>query len=330
MSWPLRTPAVSADRQAADVLPIVAVVGATATGKSDLALDLAERLSGEVVNADAMQLYRGMDIGTAKLPVADRRGIDHHELDVLDVTQEASVAAYQAAAREDFAAIAERGHRSVLVGGSGLYVRAALDRLEIPPTDPEVRRRLEAEADELGAAALHERLRAVDAEAASTILPGNVRRVVRALEVVEITGRPFSASMPTREFLSPAVVLGLRMGRDLLDERIARRVDRMWDEGLRAETEGLLGKGLRDGVTASRAIGYSQAIAVIDGMLDEGEARWDTVQATRRYARRQESWFRPDARIVWLDALAADLVDQALHVVREADATAAHGIPEND
>ena len=320
---------MSAESPSRVALPIVAVVGATATGKSDLALDLAERLTGEVVNADAMQFYRGMDIGTAKLPVAERRGVAHHELDVLDVTQEASVAAYQTAARQDFAAIAARGHRPLLVGGSGLYVRAALDRLEIPPTDPELRRRLEAEAEVIGAAALHGRLLAVDPHAAAAIQPGNVRRVVRALEVVEVTGRPFSASMPKREFVSPAVILGLKMDRGVLDERIGTRVDRMWDEGLRAETERLLGAGLRDGVTASRAIGYSQAIAVLDGVLDEQHARSETSQATRRYARRQESWFRPDPRIVWLDALADDLIDRALDAVRGADADALHGIPEN-
>ena len=311
------------------VAPIVAVVGATATGKSDLALDLAERLGGEVVNADAMQFYRGMDIGTAKLPVAERRGIAHHQLDVLDVTEDASVAAYQEAARADFAAITDREHRPVLVGGSGRDVRAALDRLEIPPTDPAVRARLEAEAEEVGGDLLHARLREVDPHAAATILPGNVRRVVRALEVVELTGRPFSASMPKRELLSPAVLLGLRVDRQVLDERIEQRVDRMWEQGLRGETETLLGRGLRQGVTASRAIGYSQAIAVIDGQLDEVEARLDTAQATRRYARRQESWFRPDPRIVWLDALADDLLDQALEAVGAAGARAAHGIPEN-
>ncbi|KJK12231.1 tRNA delta(2)-isopentenylpyrophosphate transferase [Terrabacter sp. 28] len=308
---------------------MVAVVGATATGKSDLALDLAERLGGEVVNADAMQFYRGMDIGTAKLAVAERRGIAHHELDVLDVTEDASVAAYQEAARRDFAAITARGHRPVLVGGSGLYVRAALDRLEIPPTDPGVRSRLEAEAEALGGDVLHARLKAADPQAAATILPGNVRRVVRALEVVELTGRPFSASMPKRELLSPAVLLGLRVDRRVLDERITHRVDRMWEQGLRDETEMLLGRGLRSGVTASRAIGYSQAIAVIDGRLDEVGARLDTAQATRRYARRQESWFRPDPRIVWLDALADDLLDQALGAISAAGAEASHAMPEN-
>ncbi|MFM6849996.1 MAG: tRNA (adenosine(37)-N6)-dimethylallyltransferase MiaA [Terrabacter sp.] len=304
-------------------------MGATATGKSDLALDLAERLDGEVVNADAMQFYRGMDIGTAKLPPADRRGIAHHELDVLEVTEEASVAAYQLAARRDFAAIAAGGRRPVLVGGSGLYVRAALDRLEIPPTDPEVRARLEAEAQEVGGDALHARLRTADPQAAATILPGNVRRVVRALEVVELTGRPFSASMPKRELLSPAVLLGLRMERDVLDARISRRVDRMWELGLRDETETLLERGLRHGVTASRAIGYSQAIAVIDGHLHETEARLETAQATRRYARRQESWFRPDPRIVWLDALSDDLLDRALAAISAAGASGRPGIPEN-
>ena len=309
--------------------PIVAVVGPTATGKSDLALDLAERLGGEVVNADAMQLYRGMDIGTAKLPVAQRRGIPHHELDVLEVTEEASVAAYQVAARGHFADIAARGHRPLLVGGSGLYVRAALDRLEIPPTDPDVRSGLEAQAARVGGDALHARLRQLDPAAAAAILPGNLRRVVRALEVIELTGRPFSASMPTRELASPAVILGLRTERPVLDERIAGRVDRMWDDGLAAETETLLAAGLREGVTASRAIGYSQAVAVIDGKLSESEAREDTAQATRRYARRQESWFRPDPRIVWLDARAPDLLDRALAAVREADAGPRHGIPEN-
>jgi tRNA dimethylallyltransferase len=309
--------------------PIVAVVGPTATGKSDLALDLAERLGGEVVNADAMQFYRGMDIGTAKLPPAERRGVRHHQLDVLDVTEEASVAGYQVAARADIAAIRGRGHRPLLVGGSGLYVRAALDRLEIPPTDAEVRTRLEAESEVVGGDALHARLRGLDPRSAASILPGNLRRVIRALEVIELTGRPFSATMPKREFVSPAVVLGLRLDRDVLVERIDRRVERMWEDGLRTETEALLGVGLRHGVTASRAIGYSQAIAVVDGDLDETAARRDTAQATRRYARRQESWFRPDPRIVWLDAASPDLLDRALTAVREADAQVRHGMAEN-
>ena len=316
------------DRES-DAEPIVAVVGPTATGKSDLALDLAERLGGEVVNADAMQFYRGMDIGTAKLSLAERRGVRHHQLDVLDVTEEASVAGYQVAARADIAAIPGRGHRPLLVGGSGLYVRAALDRLEIPPTDAEVRTRLEAESEVVGGDALHARLRGLDPRSAASILPGNVRRVIRALEVIELTGKPFSATMPKREFVSPAVVLGLRVDRDVLVERIDRRVERMWEDGLQTETETLLGVGLRHGVTASRAIGYSQAIAVVDGDLDETAARRDTAQATRRYARRQESWFRPDPRIIWLDAASSDLLDQALTAVREADAQVRHSMAEN-
>jgi tRNA dimethylallyltransferase len=316
-------PGAPAARPSGDpvAFPTIAVVGATATGKSGLALDLAERLEAEIVNADAMQLYRGMDIGTAKLPLDERRGIPHHQLDVLDVTQEATVAAYQQAARSDLAAIAARGHRTVLVGGSGLYVRAALDRLDIPPTDPEVRAALEADAERLGGAELHRRLYERDREAAAQILPGNVRRVVRALEVIEITGRPFSASMPRREFVSSTVMLGLRVDRAALDERIGRRVEHMWESGLRQETEVLLERGLRDGVTASRAIGYSQAVAVIDGGLDETRARADTAQATRRYARRQESWFRPDPRIIWLDASDGDrarLLDDALRVLQAA------------
>ena len=314
-----------------DPAPIVAVVGATATGKSDLALELAARLDGEVVNADAMQLYRGMDIGTAKLPPPARRGIPHHQLDVLEVTDEASVAAYQAASRADIEGIRERGRRPVLVGGSGLYVRAALDRLQIPPTDPEVRRRLEARAAASGGDVMHARLRDLDPVAAEQIPPSNVRRVVRALEVVELTGRPFSASMPSRELVAPAVLLGLRLDRDDLDGRIDKRVDHMWDAGLRSETEQLLDRGLRDGFTASRAIGYSQAIAVVDGDLTEEQARLDTAQATRRYARRQESWFRADPRIVWLQADSADLLDKALAAVRQAGTpTRPDGIPENE
>ena len=216
----------------------------------------------------------------------------------------------------------------MLVGGSGLYVRAALDRLHIPPTDPGVRRRLEDRAEQVGAVAMHASLGDVDPEAAARILPSNVRRVVRALEVIELTGAPFSASMPVREHLTAAVVLGLRLDRAALDERIDRRVDRMWEQGLPEETETLLGAGLRDGVTGSRAIGYSQAIAVLDGELSAEQARLDTAQATRRYARRQESWFRPDPRIVWLEADAPDLLDRALAAVRALDARTPD-VPEN-
>ena len=301
-------------------IPIVAVVGATATGKSGLGLALAEELGGEVVNADAMQLYRRMDIGTAKLPVGERRGIVHHQLDVLDVTEEASVAAYQAAARADLAAIRERGHVPIVVGGSGLYVRAALDVLDIPPTDATVRARLEQEAARDGAEALYRRLLAEDPQAAARIQPANTRRVVRALEVIELTGRPFSASMPAREFAAPTVMLGLSVTQPALDERIDRRAQAMWRDGLQDEVEALLTAGLRDGATASRAIGYSQAIAVVDGALSVADALEQTAQATRRYARRQLSWFRPDRRIVWLDATQSLPYREALDLVRSESA----------
>ncbi|MEO7058692.1 MAG: tRNA (adenosine(37)-N6)-dimethylallyltransferase MiaA [Lapillicoccus sp.] len=293
----------------------VAVVGATATGKSELAIALAQRLGGEVVNADAMQLYRGMDIGTAKVAVADRRGIAHHQLDVLDLRDEASVAAYQRASRADVTAIRRRGRRPVLVGGSGLYVRAALDRLEIPPTDPAVRARLNRELETDGVASMRRRLVDQDPVAAAAIEAGNGRRIVRALEVVEITGRPFSATMPVREHLEPTVVIGLAAARVVLDDRIDRRVNRMWAEGLLDEVERLLGLGLRDGPTAATALGYRQAVAQLDGHLSRDEAVDATAAATRRLARRQESWFRPDPRISWLPHDAPDLLDRALGLV---------------
>ena len=299
---------------------IVAGVGSTATGKSDLALDLAEVLGGEVVNADASQLYRGMDIGTAKLPPEERRGIPHHQLDVLEVTDEASVAAYQAASRSDITEIARRGLHPVVVGGSGLYVRAALDVLDIPPTDPAVRARLEAQAEALGVGAMAERLRALDPVAMEQIQPNNVRRIVRALEVVELTGRPFSATMPRREFVGPTVVVGLRVGRPELDARIGARVEHMWQAGLLDEVRALDQLGLRQGRTASRALGYAQALAQLDGTLDEEQAKEQTATLTRRFARRQESWFNADPRIHWLDASAGardGLLARALDVVRD-------------
>jgi tRNA dimethylallyltransferase len=301
---------------------VIAIVGATATGKSDLAVDLAVTLGGEVVKSDAMQLYRDMDIGTAKLTPAERRGVPHHQLDVLDVRDEASVAAYQRHARADVAAIVARGGRPVLVGGSGLYVRAVLDRLEIPPTDPQVRADLEAELEVVGPAALHARLAARDPAAAAAILPGNGRRVVRALEVIALTGRPFSATLPDGAYVRPTVQIGLVADREELDRRIALRVERMWVDGLVDEVGGLLAAGLAEGRTASRALGYAQVIALLAGSCTDAEARADTVRATRRFARRQESWFRRDARIVWLPSGAPDLVDRALDVVRSAGASA--------
>lgn len=298
--------------------PLVAVVGATATGKSELAVELARALDGEVVNADAMQLYRGMDIGTAKLPVNRRGGVAHHLLDVLDVTQEASLAAYQRQAQAALDAVAARGRAGLLVGGSGLYVRAVLDRLEIPPTDPRLRSHLESELVEVGARALHGRLAAVDPAAAARILPSNGRRVVRALEVVELTGRPFSAALPAAAGAATAVRLGLRLDRAELDRRITARVDRMWAAGLVAETVALQAAGLCDGRTASRALGYAQVLRVLSGDYDEVRARQETIQATRRFARRQESWFGRDARIVWLPADASDLPSRARAAVHQA------------
>jgi tRNA dimethylallyltransferase len=279
---------------------IVAVVGPTAVGKSDLGIALARELGGEVVNADAMQLYRGMDIGTAKVPAADRGGVPHHLLDVLDVRDEASVAAYQRDVGRCLDAILSRGRVPVLVGGSGLYVRAALDHLAIPPTDPQVRARLEEEAERVGSDAMYDRLRSVDPQAAERILPGNVRRVVRALEVVELTGRPFSATLPQPRYLRPTVQIGLTMPRTRLDERIDARVLRMWRSGLLDETRRLVDAGLRQGRTASRAVGYAQALAQVDGRVEEAEAIADTARATRRLARRQMSWFGRDRRIAWL------------------------------
>jgi tRNA dimethylallyltransferase len=299
-------------------VPVIAVVGPTASGKSDLALALAQRLDGEIVNADAMQLYRGMDIGTAKLPPEERRRIAHHQLDVLDVRQEASVAAYQREARLDLAGIRSRGHRPILVGGSGLYVRAALDRLEIPPTDPVVRDRLRNELAQQGIQAMHARLVQADPVAAQAIEPTNDRRVVRALEVVELTGRPFSATLPTREYEIPSITIGLLVPRPELDERIASRVHRMWDAGLLDEVRRLDVAGLREGRTAAKALGYRQALAHLDGLLPAEQAVEDTITSTRRFGRRQESWFRPDPRIHWLGYDDTRLIDRALDVIGSA------------
>ncbi len=290
---------------------LIAVVGPTATGKSDLGLALARAYDGEVVNADAMQLYRGLDVGTAKLTPAERSGVPHHLLDVLDVTETASVAAYQRAARAAVESVLAAGRVPVLVGGSGLYVQAVVDELEFPGTDPDLRAELAAELDRLGPAALHARLAAVDPGAAAAVLPSNGRRIVRALEVVALTGRPFAARLPAAA--APrydAVLLGVDRPTAELDERIARRVARMFAAGLVAETRGLL-PGLREGRTASRALGYQQVLAAGDSSADWAVAAVETVTATRRFVRRQRSWFRRDLRIVWLDAAESDVLGQA-------------------
>ncbi|MGA5709241.1 tRNA (adenosine(37)-N6)-dimethylallyltransferase MiaA [Streptomyces cellulosae] len=286
---------------------VIAVVGPTAAGKSDLGVFLAQRLGGEVVNADSMQLYRGMDIGTAKLTPEERGGVPHHLLDVWDVTETASVAEYQRMARARIDALLAEGRWPILVGGSGLYVRGAVDNLEFPGTDPEVRARLEEELALRGPGALHARLAAADPDAARAILPSNGRRIVRALEVIEITGRPFTANLPGHDSVYDTLQIGVDVARPELDERIARRVDRMWKAGLVEEVRALEAQGLREGRTASRALGYQQVLAALAGECTLEEARAETVRATKRFARRQDSWFRRDPRVHWLSGAAADL-----------------------
>jgi len=287
---------------------VVAVVGPTAAGKSALGVALAHALGGEVVNADSMQLYRGMDVGTAKLPVEERGGVPHHLLDVWPVTRTATAAAYQELCRGDVDDLLARGVPPVLVGGSGLYLRAALDDLRFPGTDPDLRARLEAELAAAGAPALHARLAALDPAAAARMDPANGRRVVRALEVVELTGEmpgeltEYAPHYPTR-------YVGL--DRPDLAERVAARVERMFDGGLVDEVRRLKAEGLRDGVTASQALGYKQVLELLDGEVDEAGARERTVVATRRFVRRQRAWFRRDPRIRWLDP-DGDLLAQAL------------------
>jgi tRNA dimethylallyltransferase len=299
---------------------LVAVVGATATGKSDLAVALARALDGEVVNADSMQLYRGMDIGTAKLTAGQRRGVPHHLLDIWDVTKTATAADYQELAAQVIGDIETRGKVPVLAGGSGLYVRAALGDLDFPGTDSRIRQRLEAELAAHGPAPLYELLTRQDPQAAAAILPSNGRRIVRALEVIELSGRPFSATLPDYGSGAPArpiTQIGLRVPREELDRRIEARVDHMWQSGFEAEVRGLVEAGLRDGKTASRALGYQQMLRHLDGEWTLEQARDETARATRRFARRQESWFRRDPRVRWLPAEGAgeELTARALQVL---------------
>ncbi|MEU2155996.1 tRNA (adenosine(37)-N6)-dimethylallyltransferase MiaA [Streptomyces sp. NPDC019396] len=308
-------------RSAAPAPRVIAVVGPTAAGKSDLGVHLAQQLDGEVINADSMQLYRGMDIGTAKLDLRERDAVPHHLLDIWDVTETASVAEYQRLARTEIDRLLADGRTPVLVGGSGLYVRGAIDALEFPGTDSVVRARLEAELEERGPGALHARLAAADPDAARAILPGNGRRIVRALEVIEITGKPFTANLPGHESVYDTVQIGVDVGRPELDERITTRVDRMWDAGLVDEVRALEAQGLREGRTASRALGYQQVLAALAGDCTDDEARAETVRATKRFARRQDSWFRRDPRVHWLSGAVADrgeLVDRALALVERA------------
>ncbi|MEO7017099.1 MAG: tRNA (adenosine(37)-N6)-dimethylallyltransferase MiaA [Leifsonia sp.] len=286
---------------------MIAIVGPTGTGKTDLSLTLAEKLAelgsaAEIVNADAMQLYRGMDIGTAKLPPAEWRGVPHHLLDVLDVTDEATVARYQPQARAAIDGILERGAVPILVGGSGLYVSSVIYDFRFPGTDPALRERLEADLIELGPGMLHQRLKDIDPAAAANIGSSNGRRLVRALEVIGVTGEPVSGSLPEQPVpWHPVRVLGLAAPREQLTERLDARVERMWNDGLLEEVTALLPLGLERGVTASRAIGYAQALAELRGELTRAEAIAQTQQLTRRYARRQVSWFKRYPGIHWLD-----------------------------
>ncbi|MEO3943627.1 tRNA (adenosine(37)-N6)-dimethylallyltransferase MiaA [Paenarthrobacter nicotinovorans] len=299
-------------------LPVIAVVGPTGSGKSDLGVGLSLALDGEVINADALQFYRGMDIGTAKISVDERRGVPHHLLDIMDVTQEASVADFQADCRRAIAEIRSRGKRPILVGGSGLYVRAALDVLEFPGTDSAVRKALEEEFDADGLAPLRARLEHVDPVSAARL--GDARRVIRALEVHQLTGRPFSSFMPQRQYFQPALQIGLSVDREVLRERLALRVHRMVEVGLLEEVERLDAAGLRKGKTASRALGYSQFLNVLDNRADVATAAEETIVATRQFARRQLTWFRADPRITWFDWHDPELLSKAVAAAGEQPA----------
>jgi len=300
---------------------LIVIAGPTGTGKSDLALDLAEHIGGEVVNADSMQLYRGMDIGTAKVPADQRRGIPHHLLDVLDVTETATVASYQRDARNAIEAILDRGRTPILVGGSGLYIQSVVDEIAFPATDPAVRARFEGDLQRLGIDYLFGLLDELDPTAAASIGPANGRKIVRALEVIELTGRPFTASMPRPgRPRYGAVLLRLDRPTDQLDQRLADRVTAMMDAGFLDEVRALDAAGLRRGVTASRALGYAQLLAVLDGHSDLDQAVALTTSTTRRFVRRQRSWFRRDHRMIDLDAGAPDLVGRALAALGSAAA----------
>lgn len=283
-------------------MTLIFIVGATATGKSALAIEIAKQLRGEIVNADSMQLYKGMNIGTAKLSIAERDGIPHHLIDTLEVTEDASVARYQEQARSCIDNLLKRNVPTVVVGGTGLYVKAILDDLNFPETNLEIREKIQKESEAIGAIALHRRLGKLDPAAAAAIPKENVRRVIRALEVIEITGKPFTANLPRGQSsrYPKAKQFGLSLNRENLREIIDQRVEKMWHAGFVDEVRNLLSHGLREGKTARAAIGYSQIIKFIDGEISEDEAREDTKRATRQYARRQETWFSRDARITWL------------------------------
>ncbi len=280
----------------------IIICGATATGKSDLAVALAHEIGAEIVNADSMQVYQGMDIGTAKLSHAERGGVTHHLLDVLTVKQDSTVAWYQELARKTIDEIHSRGCDAIIVGGTGLYIKAIVDDLNFPDTDPVIRSRLELEAIEQGPAALFQRLEKLDPAAALAIDRANTRRIVRALEVIEITGQPFTANLPREESsrYPAAFHFGLSQDRESLDIRVSNRVDSMWESGLIAEVETLVGQGLREGVTAQKALGYAQVLQMLDGLLTSDQALEETKRVTRQYIRRQDTWFSRDSRLHWL------------------------------
>ena len=303
---------------------IIAIVGATGTGKSKLSLDVAETIvaaggQAEIVNADAMQLYRGMNIGTAKLPEDARRGIAHHLFDVLDVTDEAAVAWYQTEARRVIDEIAQRGATPILVGGSGLYVSSVLFDFDFPGHDDAIRERLERELDERGPGILFQRLREQAPDAAARIDSQNPRRIVRALEVLELTGDTAQlGTLPEDATLwRPAVIVGLAEQRDVLTARLDARVEQMWAEGMLAEAERLIPAGIREGITARRAIGYAQALAQLDGEMSQKEAIEETQALTRRYARRQVSWFKRYPQLHWLPAGQVDNVSRVFELAKE-------------
>jgi tRNA dimethylallyltransferase len=283
---------------------LIVIAGATATGKSDLAVEIARKIGGEIVNADSMQLYRGMDIGTAKLTVAEREGVSHHLLDLVDVSTDVNVAWYQEQAREVIDGLLAKGVPAIVVGGTGFYIKAILDDLNFPDTDPAVREKLTLEAEKIGGDALHKRLGILDPAAAAAIPRENVRRVIRALEVIEITGKPFTANLPRENSTKypDALQFGLTMDRELLDIRVDKRVELMFEKGLVAEVEQLIEQGLLEGKTARAALGYAQVISMLAGDISLEQAISDTKLATRQYIRRQETWFRRDQRISWLDS----------------------------
>jgi tRNA dimethylallyltransferase len=295
-------------------LKVIAIVGPTAVGKTSLSLEIAEKLSAEIINADAMQIYKGMDIGTAKLALSERRGITHHQIDVLDPEEEANVSAYQKQTRKIINDLLNKKIQPMLVGGSGLYVNSVLEDLEFPGTNLEIRAKYEEILEEQGVEVLYEMLERIDKEAAQNILPNNARKIVRALEVNELTGNNFNAKLPEPSPVFSDVRIALDMPRDLLDARIAERVHQMFKDGFVEEVKSLEPK-LRKGKTALRALGYSQVLSLIKGEITEQEAITLTINATKKFARRQLSWFRRDPLIHWLDATSPQLLDQSLRLI---------------